>query len=45
MGSPLSQIIANIVLEDIAESVFIKLNFKPIIYTCYVDDIVYDHPH
>lgn len=40
MGSPLSSSIANLVMEDFENKVLNNLNFKPVFYKRYVDDIV-----
>ena len=40
MGSPLSQILADMVLEDLEKSCIKKLNFTPVFFKRYVDDIV-----
>ncbi|XP_072748549.1 uncharacterized protein [Anoplolepis gracilipes] len=44
MGSPLSPIIADIVLQDIEEKALTLLNFTPPIYFRYVDDILISVP-
>ncbi|KAL6416960.1 hypothetical protein ACFW04_014754 [Cataglyphis niger] len=40
MGSPLSSIIADIVLQDLKEKALTSLNFIPSFYLRYVDDII-----
>ena len=39
MGSPLSPLVSNLVMEDIEKRALLKLSFKPILYKRYVDDI------
>ncbi|XP_011864472.1 PREDICTED: uncharacterized protein LOC105560198 [Vollenhovia emeryi] len=40
MGSPLSPIIADIVMQDLEENILNSLDIKPAIYYRYVDDII-----
>ena len=40
MGSPLSQILADMVLDDLETTCLKKLNFNPIIFKRYVDDVI-----
>jgi len=40
MGSPLSPIIADLVMRDLEENVLNSLNIRPIMYYRYVDDII-----
>jgi len=40
MGSPLSPIIADLVMCDLEENILNSLNVKPILYYRYVDDII-----
>lgn len=44
MGSPLSPIIADIILQDLEEKALTSLNFIPTFYLRYVDDIVLTAP-
>jgi hypothetical protein len=39
MGSPVSPVIANLVMEHLEETVLSNLTFKPLLYLRYVDDI------
>lgn len=39
MGSPLSSVIANVVLQDLEDYALNKLSFIPPFYLRYVDDI------
>jgi len=45
MGSPLSPIIAEIVMQDLEEYVLKSLNLSVLFYYQYVDDIVGNDPH
>ena len=40
MGNPISPILADIVMEDLKVESIKKLNFKPLFYFRYVDDIL-----
>ena len=40
MGSPLSPIVSNLVLEDVEKRALSSLDFVPLIYKRYVDDIL-----
>jgi len=40
MGSPLSSILAEIVLRGLEEKALDTLNLNPIIYQRYIDDII-----
>jgi len=40
MGSPLSPIIANMVMQDLEEDILKNLNTQPLLYYRYVDDII-----
>lgn len=40
MGSPISPVLANMVMELLETEVLKKLNFVPVFYTRYVDDII-----
>ena len=40
MGSPLSPIIADIVMQDLEETALKKLSVQPLFYFRYVDDIL-----
>ena len=40
MGSPLSPLVSNLVMEDVEKRSLLKLSFKPILYKRYVDDIL-----
>ena len=40
MGSPLSPLVSNLVMEDVEKRALLKLSFKPIRYKPYVDDIL-----
>jgi len=40
MGSPLSPIIADLVMRDLEEHVFNTLDMRPLLYYRYVDDIM-----
>jgi len=40
MGSPLSPIIANLVMQDLEENILNNLNLQPVLYYRYVDDII-----
>lgn len=40
MGSPISPVLANLVMESLETEVLKKLEFVPIFYTRYVDDII-----
>jgi len=44
MGSPLSPIIANLVMQDLKEYIINNLNVRPILYYRYVDDIILSAP-
>jgi hypothetical protein len=39
MGSPVSPVVANLVMEHLEETVLSNLTFKPLLYLRYVDDI------
>lgn len=45
MGSPLSPVVANLVMEDLEKSALNSLQFLPIFYKRYVDDIITCIPH
>jgi retron-type reverse transcriptase len=40
MGSPVSPVLAGLVMEELEISVLASLNFSPIFYKRYVDDII-----
>jgi len=44
MGSPLSPIVADIVMRDLEENILNSLNIRPILYYRYVDDIILTAP-
>jgi len=44
MGSPLSPIIADLVMCDLEENILNSLNIKPILFYRYVDDIIISAP-
>jgi len=44
MGSPLSSIVADLVMQDLEESILNSLNIRPPLYYRYVDDIILSAP-
>jgi len=40
MGSPLSPVIADVVLQDLEEKALKKINLNILFYFCYVDDVI-----
>ena len=40
MGSPISGLFADLVMEDLETECLRKLNFSPIFYFRYVDDVI-----
>jgi len=44
MGSPMSPITADIVMQDLEESAINKLSIQPLFYYRYVDDIILAFP-
>jgi len=40
MESPLSPIVADLTMRDLEENVLNSLNFRPVLYYRYVDDIL-----
>jgi len=44
MGSPLSPIVADLVMQDLEENILNSLNSRPPLYYRYVDDIILSAP-
>jgi len=40
MGSPLSPIMADLVMQDLKEDILNSLNIRPLLYYRYIDDII-----
>ena len=45
MGSPVSAFFADMVMEEIEQQCLSKLNFTPVVYTRYVDDVIASIPY
>jgi len=45
MGSPLSSVLANLIIQDLKEKIFSNININILIYYRYVDDILLAVPN